>query len=42
MIPDNSKVTITDNVAKIKEFVEEIIVRPRQTLKKWVIRARQS
>lgn len=35
MIPDISKVTITDNIAKIKEFVEEIIVCPRHTLKKW-------
>lgn len=42
MIPDNSKVTITDNVAKIKEFVEEIIVRPRQTLKKWAEITRQT
>lgn len=35
MRPDVSKITISDNLEKIRQFIEEIIVVPKQSLKKW-------
>lgn len=35
MIPDTSKITISDNLEQIRQFIEEIIVAPKQSLRKW-------
>lgn len=35
MTPDASKITIHDNLEKIEQFINEIIVSPRRSLKAW-------
>ena len=35
MRPDTSKITISDNLEQIRQFIEEIIVAPKRSLRKW-------
>ena len=35
MTPDANKIAIFDNIRQIYQFIEEIIVAPRCSLKKW-------
>lgn len=42
MIPNNEKITISDNLNKIKDFIQDIILNPKQTLKKWSEITRQT
>jgi len=35
MRPDKSKITILDNLSKVEQFITEIIISPKQNLKKW-------
>ena len=35
MTPDASKITIHDNLEEIEQFINEIIVSPRRSLKAW-------
>lgn len=42
MKPNTKFITINDNIKKLKEFIEDIIIAPRQTLKKWSAITRQT
>lgn len=42
MLPNKDKITIDDNRVKIIDFIQEIIINPRQTLKKWSQVTRQT
>ncbi|MDE7463060.1 MAG: MamI family restriction endonuclease [Muribaculaceae bacterium] len=42
MKPLQEKITIDDNLNKIKDFIQEIIINPRHTLKKWSELTRQT
>ena len=35
MKPDSQLVTIDDNLEKIKQFIDEVIIKPKQILTKW-------
>ena len=42
MTPDSSKITIEDNLNKIRQFIDEIIVYPKQRLHQWATITAQS
>ena len=42
MQPESSKVVIDDNLTKIKEFIQDVIVSPRKTMKNWSITTNQT
>lgn len=42
MRPNIQKITINENLDKIKIFIQEVILRPKRTLKKWSVITRQT
>lgn len=42
MKPNKEKITINDNLNKIKDFIQDIILNPKKTLKKWSEVTRQT
>ena len=42
MKPNKEKIKINDNLNKIKDFIQDIILNPKQTLKKWSEVTRQT
>lgn len=42
MIPNSKFITIDDNLEKIKQFIDEIIIKPKHALTKWALVTNQT